>query len=110
MVDRYQILTAGIKPESQKGLEFGVLNNQITPPSLGDLRFIDFTDTANLRARHRAFPELVNGLVEVTYVWSGSGSLADVIGTGETFDSAIASHVIGHVPNMLGWLRELQKS
>lgn len=105
MADRYQILTVGIEPESQKGLEFGALNSPTVDPSRGDVRFIDFTDTATLRELHRAFPERVNALVEVTYVWSGSGSLADVIGTGELFDWAIASHVIEHVPNILGWLR-----
>jgi SAM-dependent methyltransferase len=105
MADRHQILTADIEPESQKGLEFGALNKPTVDPSSGDVRFVDFADTANLREQHRAFPERVNALVEVTYVWSGSGSLADVIGTGELFDWAIASHVIEHVPNMLGWLR-----
>jgi SAM-dependent methyltransferase len=105
MADRYQLLTAGIEPGSQKGLEFGALNKPIVDPSRGDVRFIDFTDTANLREQHRAVPERLNALVEVTYIWSGSGSLANVIGTGELFDWAIASHVIEHVPNMLGWLR-----
>jgi hypothetical protein len=105
MADRYQLLTAGIEPGSQKGLEFGALNNPTVDPSRADVRFIDFTDTANLREQHRAYPERVNALVEVTYIWSGSGSLADVIGTGELFEWAIASHVIEHVPNILGWLR-----
>jgi SAM-dependent methyltransferase len=104
MADRYQLLTAGIEPESQKGLEFGALNNPTFNPSRGDVRFVDFADNANLREQHRAFPERINALVEVTYIWSGSGSLADVIGTGELFDWAIASHVIEHVPNILGWL------
>jgi SAM-dependent methyltransferase len=105
MADRHQILTAEIDPESQKGLEFGALNNPTIDRSRGDVRFVDFTDTADLREQNRAFPERVNALVEVTYIWSGSGSLADVIGTGELFDWAIASHVIEHVPNVLGWLR-----
>jgi tetratricopeptide (TPR) repeat protein len=105
MGDRYKILTAGIDPEFQKGLEFGALDKPTVDPSRGDVRFIDFTDTASLREEHRAFPERANRLVEVNYVWPGSGSLADVIGTGELFDWAIASHVIEHVPNMLGWLR-----
>src|SRR5437016_5694198 len=64
MGDRFQILTAGIEPESQKGLEFGALNNPIVDPSRGDVRFVDFTDIANLREQHRAFPERVNALVE----------------------------------------------
>jgi hypothetical protein len=105
MRDRYKILTVGIEPQFQKGLEFGALDKPIVDPSRGDVRFIDFTDTASLREEHRAFPERVNSLVKVAYIWSGSGSLADVIGTGELFDWAIASHVIEHVPNILGWLR-----
>ena len=38
-----------------------------------------------------------------------TGSLREVISTGELFDWVIASHVIEHVPNMLGWLRAISE-
>ncbi|WP_369012339.1 methyltransferase domain-containing protein, partial [Escherichia coli] len=50
-------------------------------------------------------PERVAGIVDVTHVWTGSGSLAAIVGGAGLFDYAIASHVIEHVPNVLGWFR-----
>ena len=43
--------------------------------------------------------------VPVDYVWRG-GPLVDVVGDAR-FDYAIASHVIEHVPDMIGWVRHV---
>src|SRR6266496_5170144 len=102
MSDRIRLLREGIEPATQKGLEIGALNAPTVLPQEGDVRFVDRADDATLRDSH---PLRLEGLVNVDYIWPGTGSLAAVIGTGELFDWAIASHVIEHVPNMLGWLR-----
>lgn len=101
------VLTSGITPGLQKGLEFGALNNPIITRRYGDVRFVDYTNTAGLRSHPHAGTIDKSAIVDVDYVWNGSGSLADVIGTGETFDYAIASHVIEHVPNVLGWFKNI---
>jgi hypothetical protein len=100
---RAKLLTLGVQPGSQKGLEFGALNNPVIRPEQGDIRFVDYATTERLRAHPHASTIDKNAIVDVDYVWSGSGSLADVIETGELFDYGIASHVIEHVPNVLGW-------
>jgi SAM-dependent methyltransferase len=110
MVDRrYELLTLGANPERQKGLEFGALNNPIVKKGSGDIRFVDYASTAHLRAYPHADTVIKDAIVEVDYIWYGSGSLADAIGTGEQFDYAIASHVIEHVPNVLGWFRNISR-
>jgi hypothetical protein len=100
---RAQLLTLGVQPSSQKGLEFGALHNPIIRPAQGDIRFVDYTTTQGLRAHPHAESIDKSAIVDVDYVWSGSGSLATAINTGELFDYAIASHVIEHVPNIIGW-------
>lgn len=102
---RDAFLTRGSNPNVQRGLEIGALNNPIIRPEIGSIKYVDYTDTDGLRRQHGALPDRVAGIVNVDYVWRGSGSLAEVIGEVDAFDYVIASHVIEHVPNTLGWLR-----
>jgi hypothetical protein len=104
---RYELLTLGADPKGQKGLEFGALNNPIIKKGSGNIRFVDYASTADLRAYPHAKTIKKDAIVDVDYIWNGSGSLAEVIGTGEQFDYAIASHVIEHVPNVLGWFKNI---
>lgn len=102
---RHKFLLEGIDYRTARGVEFGALNYPTVPKEFGTLTIVDYTTTAGLRAQHAHLPERASGIAEVDYVWSGSGSLAEVIGERELFDFAIASHVIEHVPNTLGWFR-----
>lgn len=102
---RASLLTFGAQPHVQKGLEFGALNNPIVRPGQGDIRFVDYTSTKALKEHPHAPTINRDAIVNVDYIWSGAGSLADVIGSGELFDYAIASHVIEHVPDVVGWFK-----
>lgn len=85
------------------GLEIGAANN----PILGSARckFVDYADTDTIkdRLRHSGYAH-ADSVVDIDYVWPGSGSLSAVVGS-QRFQYAIASHVIEHVPNPLGWFR-----
>lgn len=102
---RDEKLTFGISKDGHSGIEIGALNNPIISPASGLCEYIDYTNTAGLKEQHKGLPERAAGIVDVTHVWRGSGSLAEVVGGAERYDYAIASHVIEHVPNTLGWLR-----
>ncbi len=102
---RDAFLTRGTNPNTGRGLEIGALNNPIIPSGIGSIKYVDYTDTEGLRRQHAALPDRVAGIVNVDYVWRGSGSLAEVVGEVDAFDFVIASHVIEHVPNTLGWFR-----
>lgn len=99
------ILRSGIIPNEHRGIEIGALNNPIVRPEEGQIEFVDYGPTHVLKAQHAHLPERAAGIVDVTHVWTGSGSLAAIVGGAERFDYAIASHVIEHVPNVLGWFR-----
>jgi SAM-dependent methyltransferase len=94
---------------TQKGIEIGALHNPIIRPIHGDVRFVDFIDTPKLREKFADQPEWAAAMVDVDYVWTGTGSLREIIGNGEDFDWVIASHVLEHVPNMLGWFRGISE-
>ena len=97
-------LTSDVDWARQIGLEIGALNNPVVPPNSGNVKFVDYTTSAALREYHRDHPDRVANIVQVDVVWPGSGSLVDLLNEDMRFDYAIASHVIEHVPNVLGWV------
>lgn len=100
---RYSELTYGVDLKSHRGLEFGALDNPVIQKSGADIRYVDYAGREQLRAHPHAASISKDKIVNVDYVWAGSGSLAAVVGNAECFDYAIASHVIEHVPNIIGW-------
>ena len=99
---RERLLTMGADV-SGDGLEIGAANNPIIHSPL--CRYADYADTETLRARFRESQyHGTDSIVDVDYVWAGSGPLRPIVGE-QRFDYVIASHVIEHVPNPLGWFR-----
>ena len=105
--DRRAHLVYGINPATDSGLEFGALDWPLFRVEEANIKFVDFTSTEELkRVSYASNPQKI---VDVDYIWTGSGSLKDVIGQQDHFDFAIASHVIEHIPNVLGWFRGIHE-
>ena len=83
-----------------KGLELGPFDKPLVPHHLGNVKYLDFVDEDTLRKRCVANPNRdAAQVVALDYVL---GDLSIQERVREQFDYVVASHVIEHVPNMLG--------
>jgi len=97
-----------INPAHQVGVEIGPLTNPIVTREMGKVYYIDHTTTEALRVKYADDPNVdINKIVDVDYVW-GEKSLAELTQAKQPFDYLIASHVIEHVPDLIGWLEEIR--
>lgn len=87
------------------GLEIGPSYNPIAPRHMGyHVDILDHASTAELRAKYAHEPNVDVSLIEdVDFVWSGK-SLSDTVGATAKYDYVVASHVIEHTPDILGFL------
>lgn len=96
-----------IDPAAGLGLEIGALTRPLITPDLGPVEYADHLSTPDLRLKYEHDPNVdVSEIVPVTHVF-GDRPLAEVTGPGR-FDYVVASHVIEHIPDMVGWLEEIR--
>lgn len=105
-MDRRHYLLALIDPATQRGLEIGALCKPVVPPAAGRIEYVDHLPTEALREKYAADPNVdIDQIVPVNYVW-GASTLPEAVGD-QRFDYVIASHVIEHVPDPIGWFKEI---
>lgn len=106
-MSRREQLLHGINLQRGRGIEIGPLAAPLVGKEQSNIRYVDWADQQTLRARYAADPNVdVDEIVPVDAVW-GEQSLKESL-SGETgFDYLIASHVIEHVPDMIGWVAEI---
>ena len=98
-------LTRFIDPATTRGLEVGALDRPLIPKARFPVAYLDQASRADLVPRYRGHGVVEAALVEPDYV-VGEGSYAAATG-GRRFGYAVASHVVEHVPDMVGWLWQL---
>ncbi len=102
--ERLERLLVGID-RGDRGLELGPLNRPILSKADYRVRYVDHASTQELRQKYGGEMSVdVAGVETVDIVWPG-GSLAAV--AGGDYGYCLASHVIEHVPNPIGWLGEI---
>lgn len=108
MVDRKSQIVGSIDLATAKGLELGPLTNPVVRRSDGDIRYLDHVDTEALRARYASHDGFdVDAIVPIDYA-VGDGSVRSAVGDDAPFDYVLASHVIEHVPDLIGWLHDIR--
>ncbi|MDE7312837.1 MAG: class I SAM-dependent methyltransferase [Eubacterium sp.] len=94
---------------SGKGLEIGPSINPICPKKYGyDIEILDHTDQEGLRQKykeHSNVASLIERIEEVDYVWKGE-DYRELIGKENYYDYIIASHVIEHTTDLIGFLEQ----
>jgi SAM-dependent methyltransferase len=91
------------------GLEIGPGFNPLVPKSSGRcIETVDHASAAELRERYRNAANVdISRIEEVDYVSDGR-PLGELINKPGHYDYIIASHVIEHTPDMLGFLKDCQ--
>jgi hypothetical protein len=108
---RVNCLTHGIDGKAT-GLEFGPLDRPFLDRDHFNVLYIDHDDTDGLRGKYSsanaAHAALVHQpqIAHIDIVWSPGRSLIECCG-GRKFSYAIASQVLEHVANPIGWLNEV---
>lgn len=106
-LSRQDKILACIEPANQFGIEIGAQANPIVTRNMGLIRYVDHETTEGLKAKYAQNPGVdINQIVDVDYVW-GVQTLPELVAHEAPFDYAVASHVIEHVPNFIGWLKEV---
>lgn len=95
-----------------RGLEIGPLHRTIVARDEADVRYVDVADQSGLRSHYAndsaVDPQLIPEIDYVLLREDGSTrTLPDATADGAPFDWVMASHVIEHVPDLIGWLGEL---
>ena len=81
---------------------------QLLPVTWGQSTYIDHATTEELREKYAKDSNVdTSKIVDVDYVW-GEKDLVELTQTKQPFDYLIASHVIEHVPDLIGWLDEIR--
>jgi len=107
MSDRRHKILHDLDIAGGEGLEIGPLMWPAVTKDQGRVTYVDFTDTATLRAKYAGSTVVDPALiVEVDAIW-GEKTLAQAVGEGRQFDYVVASHVIEHVPDLIAWLNEV---
>ena len=89
---------------SGKGLEIGASHNPLMLKAAGfDVEVLDYLDAGALRRKYGDAGVDVSAVEEVDYVGDGP-PMTEVIGDRQRYDWIVASHVIEHVPDFVGFL------
>lgn len=101
-------MLTGITKE-QFGLEIGPSLRPCAPKGKGyHVEIVDFMGRQELVERYSSMGLDTSQIEEVDYIWDGH-SYAETTGRINSYDYIIASHVIEHVPDFIGFLQDCSR-
>lgn len=109
---RRSLILAGVDLGAGRCLEIGPLGSPLVTREMADVRYVDVVDRDGLLAHYGEDPTVDNDAIPEIDYWltrdDGSvGTLAETVAPDAPFHHVVASHVIEHVPDMVGWLRDV---
>jgi SAM-dependent methyltransferase len=104
-MDRRARILELVDAGTQVGLELGPLHAPIVDRAEGTVYYVDYVATDELQRHYRDDPNV--GEIVAVDVVLGDRSLPEAVGSLAPVDYVIASHVIEHVADPIGWLEEI---
>lgn len=90
------------------GLEIGPSHNPLAPKKMGyNVDVVDHASAEQLREKYKGHGINLENIEDVDFVWQGQ-PLAELIGKRQCYDWIIASHVIEHVPDLVGFFQQCE--
>ena len=93
------------------GLEIGPLAKPIAVRPAADVSYVDITDRAGLVAHYADDPGVDTDAIPELDFWltqpHGIVTIDEACAAGAPFDWVVASHVVEHVPDVIGWLQQI---
>lgn len=108
-MDPRQRALDAVRPFGRVGVELGALNRPLLLRTDGDVLYADHLSTEALRhkyAGHDVTRPEADPIVDVDLVLEHQ-SLVEALGARGPVDYVVASHVMEHLPDPIGWLRDL---
>jgi hypothetical protein len=102
---RIRQLTRFADPSRRRGLEIGPLDRPLIPKGRFRIFTLDQASKQALTPRYQGHGVHIPSMVDPDFV-VGDGDFLAAVGD-LRFDYAVASHVIEHVPDMIGWLWQI---
>jgi len=93
------------------GLEIGPLHRPLVTREMADLRYVDVSSEEDLRAHYASDPNVVTTEIpSMDFVLRDSDrikTVGEAAAPDAPYSWIVASHVIEHVPDIVGWLADL---
>lgn len=106
-MDRKNQVLKCINLKKGQGLELGPLYSPVVLKEEAKIEYVDHMSTSELRSKYEGHPFSVEDIVDVDYVVGGSSLVKEL--KGKKVDFIIASHVIEHLPDIVGWLKDISE-
>lgn len=104
-LNRNQKILAHVK-QNGYGLEIGPSHRPVAPKKRGyRVDIIDHACREDLINKYRSHGVNVSNIEEVDFIWKGQ-SYSELTGKRKFYDWIIASHVVEHTPDLIGFLNE----
>lgn len=103
---------AAIDVASMRGLEIGPLASPRVRKDEGPVRYVDHASAAELKEKYatdEGMQDRLDKIVDVDYVLGVDTTISEAVAKDAPFDYVIASHVIEHIPDPIGWMDDLTR-